>query len=147
MSNLESKVAVITGGSTGIGLASAKEFIKAGATVVLFARTRKDLDTAESDLDPNSYVIGGDVTRLGDLDRLYSETKSKFGGIDVLFINSAQGKLVPIADTTKSIYDEMIDCHIPVVLLTAKADKRSKIEGLQTGADDYLSNPFSTEKL
>src|SRR6187549_1228441 len=109
MSNLENKVTVIIGGSTGIGLASAKEFTKAGATVVLFARSKKDLDAAAKELGPKSYAIAGDVTKLSDLDKLYSETKTKFGKIDVLFINSAQGKLIPIADTTERLYDEMID--------------------------------------
>ena len=112
MSNLANKVTVIIGGSTGIGLASAKEFIRAGASVVLFARSKKDLDAAAKELGHKSHVITGNVTKLSDLERLYTETKTKFGGIDVLFINSAQGKLVPIADTSESIYDEMIDLNL-----------------------------------
>ena len=112
MSNLANKVTVIIGGSTGIGLASAKEFIGAGASVVLFARSKKDLDAAAKELGHKSHVITGDVTKLSDLERLYNETKTKFGGIDVLFINSAHGKLIPIADTSESIYDEMIDLNL-----------------------------------
>jgi NAD(P)-dependent dehydrogenase (short-subunit alcohol dehydrogenase family) len=112
MSNLANKVTVIIGGSTGIGLASAREFTKAGAIVVLFARSAKDLDTAKKELGSRSHVITGDVTKSSDLERLYAETKTMFGGIDVLFINSAQGKLIAIADTTESIYDEMIDLNL-----------------------------------
>jgi NAD(P)-dependent dehydrogenase (short-subunit alcohol dehydrogenase family) len=112
MSRLKGKVAVVIGGSTGIGLASAKEFINEGAKVVLFARSKKDLDAAVKDLGSNSHAVVGDVTKLADLDRLYAETKSKFGGVDVLFVNSAQGKLVPIAETTEVTYDEMLNVNL-----------------------------------
>jgi NAD(P)-dependent dehydrogenase (short-subunit alcohol dehydrogenase family) len=112
MSKLKGKVAIVIGGSTGIGLASAKEFINEGAKVVLFARSKKDLDAAVQELGANSHAIVGDVTKLADLDRLYAETKSKFGGVDVLFVNSAQGKLLSIAETTEAIYDEMLDVNL-----------------------------------
>jgi NAD(P)-dependent dehydrogenase (short-subunit alcohol dehydrogenase family) len=112
MSKLQGKVAVVIGGSTGIGLASAKEFINEGATVVLFARSKKDLDVAIKEVGSNSLAVVGDVTKLADLDRLYAETKNRFGGIDVLFVNSAQGKLVPIADTTEAIYDKMLNVNL-----------------------------------
>ena len=112
MSKLKGKVALVIGGSTGIGLASAKEFINEGAKVVLFARSKKDLDAAVKELGANSHAVVGDVTKSADLDRLYAETKSKFGGIDVLFVNSAQGKLLSIAETTEAIYDEMLDVNL-----------------------------------
>ena len=112
MSKLKGKVALVIGGSTGIGLASAKEFINEGAKVVLFARSKNDLDAAVQELGANSHAVVGDVTKLADLDRLYAETKSKFGGIDVLFVNSAQGKLLSIAETTEAIYDEMLDVNL-----------------------------------
>jgi len=108
MNKLENKVAVITGGSSGIGLATAKEFIANGAKVVIFGRSKQALDNATENLGSNSISVQGDVSKNSDLDRLYSITKSKFGGIDVLFVNAAQAKLAPIADTTEDLFDEMI---------------------------------------
>jgi len=108
MNKLENKVAVITGGSSGIGLATAKEFIANGAKVVIFGRSKQALDNATENLGSNSISVQGDVSKISDLDRLYSITKSKFGGIDVLFVNAAQAKLAPIADTTEDLFDEMI---------------------------------------
>jgi len=108
MNKLENKVAVITGGSSGIGLATAKEFIASGAKVVIFGRSKQALDNATESLGSNSISVQGDVSKISDLDRLYSITKSKFGGIDILFVNAAQAKLAPIADTTEHLFDEMI---------------------------------------
>lgn len=112
MKKLESKVAVITGGSSGIGLASAKELIDNGAKVVIFGRSQESLDAATAQLGANSYGVQGDVTVQADLDNLYSQVKSKFGGIDVLFINVGQGKLAPIADTDEAFFDSMIDVNL-----------------------------------
>lgn len=111
MKKLEGKTAVITGGSSGIGLAAAQEFINNGATVIIFGRDQEALNTATAQLGADSYAIQGDVTVQADLDRLYSDVKSKFGGIDVLFINVGQGKLAPIADTDEAFFDSMIDVN------------------------------------
>jgi len=108
MDKLKNKVAVITGGSSGIGLATGKEFIANGAKVVIFGRGKQALDEAVKKLGSNSISVQGDVSKISDLDKLYSETKSKFGGIDILFVNAAQAKLAPIADTTEDFFDEMI---------------------------------------
>jgi len=111
MDKLKNKIAVITGGSSGIGLATAKEFIANGAKVVIFGRGQNALDEATKELGTNSYSIQGDVTNLADLERLYSETKTKFGGIDIVFINVGQGKLAPIADTSEEFFDAMISVN------------------------------------
>lgn len=111
MEKLKGKVAVITGGSSGIGLAAAQTFIDNGAKVVIFGRGQEALDAATKQLGSNSYAVKGDVTNLGDLDRLYTETKSKFGNIDVLYINVGQGKLASIADTDEAFFDSMIDVN------------------------------------
>ncbi|HET9429795.1 MAG TPA: SDR family oxidoreductase [Chitinophagaceae bacterium] len=108
MEKLKNKVAVITGGTSGIGLATAKEFIANGASVALFARGKQGLDEATGKLGKSCLGVQGDVTKLADLDRLFLETKAKFGGIDVLFVNAAQAKLSPIADTTEAFFDEMM---------------------------------------
>jgi NAD(P)-dependent dehydrogenase (short-subunit alcohol dehydrogenase family) len=112
MDKFKNKVAVITGGSSGIGLATAREFIANGANVVIFGRGKLALTEAVSELGTNSYAVQGDVSKLNDLDRLFLETKSKFGAIDILFINAAQAKLASIADTTEALFDEMIDINL-----------------------------------
>ncbi len=118
MDKLKHKIAVITGGSSGIGLATAKEFIGNGAKVVIFGRGKQDLDKAITELGSNSFAVKGDVSKLPDLDRLFSEVKSKFGHIDVLFVNAAQAKLAPIAETTEAFFDEMIDVNFKGAFFT-----------------------------
>jgi len=111
MGKLEGKTAVITGGTSGIGLATAQEFVDNGAKVVLFGRGQEALDAAVKQLGINSYGVQGDVTNHADLDRLFAETKSKFGGIDTLFINVGKGKLAPVADTDEAFFDDMMDVN------------------------------------
>lgn len=111
MDKLKNKVAVITGGSSGIGLATAKEMIANGAKVIIFARGQKALDEAVQQLGDNSYAIQGDISKLHDLDKLFAETQKKFGGIDILHINAALVKLAPLADTTEAIFDELINVN------------------------------------
>lgn len=108
MEKLQNKVAVITGGSSGIGLATAKEFIANGARVVIFGRGKQALDEAVKELGTSGYGVQGDVSKLSDLEKLFAETKTKFGAVDILFVNAAQAKLAPIADTTEAFFDEMI---------------------------------------
>lgn len=112
MSKLKGKVAVITGGSSGIGLATAKLFIANGARVVIFARGKKGLDDALKELGSNALAVQGDVKNLRDIDRLFAETKSTFGGVDVLFINAALVQLAPIAGTTEAFFDEMMNVNM-----------------------------------
>jgi NAD(P)-dependent dehydrogenase (short-subunit alcohol dehydrogenase family) len=111
MDKLKNKVAVITGGSSGIGLATAKEFIANGAKVVIFGRGKQALDNAVKELGSSSFAVQGDVCKQTDLDKLLAETKKQFGKIDILFVNAAQAKLAPIADTTESFFDEMINVN------------------------------------
>lgn len=112
MDKLKNKVAVITGGGSGIGFATAKEFIANGATVVIFERNKQSIDKATDELGSMSYGIQGDVTNISDLEKLFTETKSKFGGIDVLFVNVGQGKLAPIAETSETFFDEMMNVNL-----------------------------------
>lgn len=112
MDKLKNKVAVITGGGSGIGLATAREFIANGATVVIFERNKQSIDKATQELGSMSYGIQGDVTNLSDLEKLFTETKSKFGGIDIVFVNVGQGKLAPIADTSETFFDDMMNVNL-----------------------------------
>ena len=108
MKKFTNKVAVITGGTSGIGLATAMEFAREGAKVVVFARNEDNLKQALQQIGENSHGVQGDVTNTKDLDRLYAETTSIFGKIDILVVNAAQIKLAPIEETTEALFDEMI---------------------------------------
>jgi NAD(P)-dependent dehydrogenase (short-subunit alcohol dehydrogenase family) len=111
MERLKNKVAVITGGGSGVGLATAREFIANGAKVVIFGKTKDNVELAVKELGKNSFGVVGDVTSMFDLDALFAETKKKFGGIDVLYVNAAKAKLVPIEHTTEELFDEVINTN------------------------------------
>ena len=90
MKQLDGKVAVITGGSSGIGLATAKRFVEEGAHVVITGRREKELNDAASLINGNVTTVVGDVSRLDDLDRLYAVVEEKHGHIDILFAKVAR---------------------------------------------------------
>lgn len=112
MKSLEGKVAVITGGSSGIGLATAKIFQEAGAKVAVTGRTQKTLDEAAKELGNGALVLRSDVSKLADLDRLYAAVTKHFGRIDVLFANAGIAKFAPATDTSEAIYDEIFDINV-----------------------------------
>jgi NAD(P)-dependent dehydrogenase (short-subunit alcohol dehydrogenase family) len=93
MKKLEGKVAVITGGSSGIGLATAKRFVEEGAHVVITGRREKELKEAAASIAGNVTTVVGDVSRLEDLDRLYAVVKEEHGHIDILFANAGAGTI------------------------------------------------------
>ena len=93
MTRLNGKTAVITGGATGIGLASAKRFIEEGAYVFIFGRRQKALDAAVADLGPNARAVKGSVSDEADLDRLYAAVKAEREALDIIFANAGAGSL------------------------------------------------------
>ncbi len=96
MGRLEDKVAVVTGGNSGIGLATAKEFKEQGARVVITGRDQQTLDEAKRELGGEVLAVRSDASSLTDIDKLFAVVKEKFGRIDVLFINAGVGKFVPL---------------------------------------------------
>lgn len=112
MNRLEGKVAVVTGGNSGIGLATAKRFQEEGARVAILGRSRKTLDEAVKTIGNGVVAVQGDVAQLADLDKLYTEVSQKLGRIDVLFVNAGVAKFVPFAETSESTYDEQFDVNI-----------------------------------
>src|SRR6202790_3996547 len=94
---LAGKVAVITGGSSGIGLATAKRFVEEGAHVVITGRGGQELKQAAAFIAGNVTTVVGDVSRLEDLDRLYAVVKEEHGHIDILFANAGAGTIPPFA--------------------------------------------------
>jgi NAD(P)-dependent dehydrogenase (short-subunit alcohol dehydrogenase family) len=99
---LQGKVAVITGGTTGIGLAAAKLFVREGAYVFITGHRQKELDAAVKAIGSNVTGFQGDVARLADLDRLYEAVKTK-GKLDIVFANACVADLLPSAKSLKSI--------------------------------------------
>lgn len=111
MSTLTGKVAVITGGNSGIGLATAQEFVAQGARAVIFGRDQATLDAAAAHLGKSVLAVSGDVTNLADLDRLFATTQETFGRIDTLFINAGTARLGPIQAVTDADFDHVMNVN------------------------------------
>ncbi len=97
---LEGRVAVITGGNSGIGLATAKRFVAEGAYVFITGRRQAELDSAVKQIGENVTAVQGDVAKLADLDRLYATVKAKKGRIDILFANAGVAEYAPLGQST-----------------------------------------------
>ena len=111
MKRLEGKVAVVTGGNSGIGLATAKRFQQDGAKVAISGRSKKTLEEAVKTLGNGLLAIQADVAKLADLDKLYSEVSQRLGKIDILFVNAGIAKFGPLAETSESTYDEQFEIN------------------------------------
>src|SRR6187402_62849 len=120
MKTLESKVAVITGGSSGIGLATAKRFVEEGAHVVISGRREKELKEAAAFITSNVTTVVGDVSRLEDLDRLYAVVKEKHGHIDILFANAGAGTIAPLEIATEAHFDQTFDVNVKGLFFTVQ---------------------------
>ena len=111
MGKLEGKVAIVTGGNSGIGLATAKEFKQQGARVVITGRDQQTLDEAKRELGGDVLAVRSDASSLTDIDKLFAVVKEKFGRIDVLFINAGVGKFVPLESVTEEFFDSIMDIN------------------------------------
>src|SRR5579864_5024407 len=111
MKRLEGKVAVVTGGNSGIGLATAKRLQQEGARVAISGRSKKTLDEAVKAIGNGVLAVQADVAKLADLDKLYTEVSEKLGKIDVLFVNAGIAKFAPLANTSESTYDEQFEIN------------------------------------
>ncbi|MFC7052586.1 SDR family NAD(P)-dependent oxidoreductase [Hansschlegelia quercus] len=121
MSNsLEGKIAVVTGGSTGIGLGIAKRFVSEGATVVITGRRQAELDVAVAEIGPKALAIRADVSVLSDLDALYQEVGRKHGRIDVLVANAGGGSLAKLGEITEEHFDQTFAINVKGVLFTVQ---------------------------
>ncbi|CAN5499180.1 SDR family oxidoreductase [soil metagenome] len=120
MKKLEGKVAVITGGSSGIGLATAKRFVEEGAHVVITGRREKELTEAVALIGENVTTVVGDVARLDDLDRLFAVVKEKHGHIDILFANAGAGTIAPLEEATEAHFDQTFDVNVKGLFFTVQ---------------------------
>ena len=120
MKKLEGKIAVITGGSSGIGLATAKRCVDEGAHVVITGRREKELADAAAAIDGNVTTVVGDVSRLDDLDRLYAIVKEKHGHIDILFANAGAGTVAPLEGASEAHFDQTFDVNVKGLFFTVQ---------------------------
>jgi NAD(P)-dependent dehydrogenase (short-subunit alcohol dehydrogenase family) len=111
MKRLQGKVAVITGGNSGIGLASAQRLKEEGARVAITGRSQKTLDEAVKLLGNDILAIQSDVAKAGDIEKVYEAVSKKFGKIDILFANAGVAKFLPVTAVTEAHYDEQFDIN------------------------------------
>jgi NAD(P)-dependent dehydrogenase (short-subunit alcohol dehydrogenase family) len=123
---LAGKFAIITGGSTGIGLATAKRFVSEGAEVLITGRRQVELDAAVVDIGQATGKIGGatgmrvDSSNMADLDRLFAHVKAHSGQIDILFVNAGGGSMLPLGSITEAQFDDTFDRNVKGVLFTVQ---------------------------
>jgi NAD(P)-dependent dehydrogenase (short-subunit alcohol dehydrogenase family) len=141
MGNLHWKLAVITGGTQGIGLATAKLFAREGAYVFITGRRQKELDEAVASIGNNVTGVQGDVANLANLDRLYESVKAE-GRIDVLFANVGLGGFVSLGSITEEYYDKTFDTNVKGLLFTVQ----KALPFLNDGASIILTGSAAAAK-
>lgn len=118
MTRLKNKIAVITGGNSGIGLGIAQEFKSEGAKGVIVGRNQKTLTSTVNQLGDDFIAINADVTSLGDLEKMFQNTSDKFGKIDILVANAGGGANGTVTDTSEADYDQLMDLNLKSVYFT-----------------------------
>ncbi|MGC2421031.1 MAG: SDR family oxidoreductase [Candidatus Acidiferrales bacterium] len=145
MKRLEGKVAVVTGGNSGIGLAAAKRLQEEGAKVAISGRNKKTLDEAVKTIGNGVVAVQADVAKTADVEKMYAEVSRKLGKIDVLFVNAGVAKFAPLAETPEAMYDEMFDINIKGAYFTIQKALPLLNDGasiiLNTSVVDKKGNP------
>lgn len=120
MNKLEGKVAVITGGNSGMGLGTAKLFVENGAKVVITGRRQKDLDEAVKSVGKNIEGVCGDISKLSDLDKLHDHMAKNYGRVDIVFANAGIGGLTPFGQVTEEQFDSIFDVNAKGTFFTVQ---------------------------
>ena len=141
MGQLDGKVAVITGGNSGIGLATAKRFVAEGAKVVISGRDQSTLDAAVRELGENALGVAGDISKLEDIDRLIAAATDRFGKIDILFANAGIAPFAPITDIDEQFYDQTFAVNVKGVFFTVQ----KALPHLNDGASIVVTSSISNE--
>lgn len=108
---LTNKIAVITGGNSGIGLATAHEFKQQGARVVIIGRNSDAVSKAVAELGDDTIGVTADVSSVADLDRAFAEVREKVGRVDILFANAGIGRFAPVGESTEALFDEITNTN------------------------------------
>ena len=117
---LAGKTAVITGGSTGIGLATAKRFVNEGARVFITGRRKEELDAAVRDIGPSATSVQSDVANMADIDRLYATVKEQSGKVDIVFANAGTGEFAPLDQITEDHFDKQFNVNVRGLLFSVQ---------------------------
>ena len=120
MAKLEGKTALVTGGSSGIGLATAKRFVKEGAYVFITGRREPELAAAVKEIGGNVTAVRGDVSNLDDLDRLFAQVQREKGRLDIVFANAGVAKYAPLGTITEDLYESIFDVNVKGLLFTVQ---------------------------
>ena len=120
MKRLEGKVAVITGGNSGIGLATAQRFVEEGAYVFITGRRQGELDAAVDQIGKNVSGVQGDVSNLADLDRLYATVKEQKGHVDILFANAGIAELAPLGEISEAHFNKTFSINVKGLLFSVQ---------------------------
>src|SRR6058998_43092 len=120
MGKLDGKIALVTGGSSGIGLAAAKQFVGEGAYVFITGRREPELASAVKEIGNNVTGVGGDVSNHADLDRLFGQIQREKGRLDVLFANAGIARYAPLGKISEELYDSIFDINVKGLLFTVQ---------------------------
>jgi NAD(P)-dependent dehydrogenase (short-subunit alcohol dehydrogenase family) len=142
MGKLEGKIAVITGGSSGIGLATAKRFVGEGAYVFIVGRRESEQAAAIQEIGHNVTGTQGDVSKLGDLDRLFDRIRRETGRLDIVFANAAITEYAPLGTITEETYDSIFNINVKGVLFTVQRS----LPLLSDGASVILTASIAASK-
>ena len=142
MGKLDGKVAVVTGGTSGIGLATARRFAAEGAHVFITGRRKPELDAAVKAIGSRATGVQGDVSNLADLDRLYAAVKEQKGRVDVLFANAGGGELAPLGAITEEHFDKTFNSNVKGLLFTVQ----KALPLLPEGASIILNASITSSK-
>src|SRR6266581_3212200 len=135
MGKLEGKIALVTGGNSGIGLATAKQFVKEGAYVFITGRRDAELDAAVKEIGRNVTGVQGDVSNLGDLDRLFAQIKREKSRLDIVFANAGVARYASLGKITEELYESIFDVNVKGLLFTVQ----KALPLLQDGASIVLN--------
>ena len=120
MNSFENKVVVITGGNSGIGLATAKELRRRGAQVIISGRDEKSLSEASEAIGSDTLAVRADVSKIAEIENLFAKVKQRFAGIDILFANAGVAKFSPVQDATEAHFDENMDINFKGAFFTVQ---------------------------
>src|SRR2546429_3769914 len=120
MGKLEGKIALVTGGNSGIGLATAIEFVREGAYVFITGRREQELSAAVNDIGRNVTGVRGDVSNLADLDRLFAQIRTEKRKLDIVFANAGVARYAVLGEISEESYDSLFDINVKGLLFTVQ---------------------------